>query len=98
VDRDDRDEWLLEIVKRQFRYFGPYPEKIAEIYTPESVQSIIWLFKEIPQDKMTPFAWTTEREVIKKDKDFIGKMMKLDWRDRPTAKELLEDEWWNDEE
>jgi hypothetical protein len=25
-------------------------------------------------------------------------MMKLDWRDRPTAEELLRDEWWNEYE
>jgi hypothetical protein len=54
--------------------------------------------REIPAEKLTPFSHTTEREVIKKDRVFIGKMMKLDWRDRPTAKELLEDDWWNDEE
>lgn len=24
--------------------------------------------------------------------------MMLDWRDRPTAKELLEDEWWDDDD
>lgn len=29
------------------------------------------------------------------DNVFIQKIMKLDWRDRPTAKELLEDEWWS---
>jgi hypothetical protein len=35
----------------------------------------------------------TEREVIKKDNDFVYKIMKRDRRYRPTAKELLEDEW-----
>jgi hypothetical protein len=50
---------------------------------------------EIPPEKMTPFARTTEKEVIKKDKDFIEKIIMLDWRDRPTAKKLLEDEWWD---
>jgi hypothetical protein len=51
----------------------------------------------IPRENMTPFVWTTEREVKKRDNIFISKMMKLDWRDRPTAKEVLEDEWWNDD-
>jgi hypothetical protein len=51
----------------------------------------------IPREKMTPFVWTTVREVEKRDNIFISKMMKLDWRDRPTAKEVLEDEWWNDD-
>jgi hypothetical protein len=50
-----------------------------------------------PKANTTPFYRTTEREVIKKDNDFVCKIMKLDWRDRPTAKELLEDEWWHDD-
>jgi hypothetical protein len=33
-------------------------------------------------------------EVCKQDKELICKTMKLDWRERPSAKELLEDEWW----
>jgi hypothetical protein len=26
------------------------------------------------------------------------KIMKMDWRDRPTVKELLEDEWFKEDE
>jgi hypothetical protein len=52
--------------------------------------------REIPQSQTTPFQRTTETEVCKKDKVFIGKIMKLDWRDRPSAKELLQDEWFRD--
>ena len=32
-----------------------------------------------------------------KDKEFIGRIMKMDWRDRPTTKELLEDEWFQED-
>jgi hypothetical protein len=32
------------------------------------------------------------------DKEFVGKTMTMDWRDRPTENELLEDEWFDDEE
>jgi hypothetical protein len=46
-----------------------------------------------PKANTTPFYRTTEREVIKKDNDFVYKIMKRDRRYRPTAKELLEDEW-----
>jgi hypothetical protein len=54
--------------------------------------------QEIHRAKTTPFPRTTEREVTKKDKDFIGKIMMLDWRDRLTARELLEDGWWKEGE
>ncbi|OBT86263.1 hypothetical protein VE02_05865 [Pseudogymnoascus sp. 03VT05] len=37
-----------------------------------------------------------EAEISKEDKDFLGKMMLLDPRDRLTATELLMDEWFED--
>jgi hypothetical protein len=88
------EEYGLEVLKRQFSYFGPFPGKYEEIASQETVTAILYLMQEIPHSQTTPFYRTTEREVCKKDKEFIGKIMKLDWRDRPTAKELLEDEWF----
>ncbi|RFU29464.1 hypothetical protein B7463_g6866, partial [Scytalidium lignicola] len=91
------EEYGLEVLKRQFQYFGPFPGKYEEIASPETVAAILYLMQEIPQSKTTPFHRTTEREVCKKDKIFIGKIMMMDWRDRPTAKELLEDEWFKED-
>ncbi|MCJ1255284.1 hypothetical protein MMC24_003100 [Lignoscripta atroalba] len=91
------EEYALEVLKRQFRYFGPFLPKYAEIASPKTVTGILYLMQEIPQSQTTPFCRTTEREVCKKDKEFIGKMMKMDWRDRPTTKELLEDEWFKED-
>jgi hypothetical protein len=48
--------------------------------------------EHIPKKETTPFRRTTQREVSQTDNIFISKMMKLDWGDCPTAKELLEDE------
>jgi hypothetical protein len=42
---------------------------------------------------MTPFRFAKER-VVKEDKEFILKTMQMDWRDRPTAQELLYDKWF----
>jgi hypothetical protein len=96
LNRDD-EEYILEVFQKQFRYFGPYPAKISEIAPPETVQTILLVMENNPKEKLTPFSRTTEKEVSKRDNVFISKMMKLDWRDRPSAKELLEDEWWNDD-
>jgi hypothetical protein len=96
LKRDD-EEYVVGVVEEQFKWFGPFPAKIAEIADPETVQSILLLMKNIPKEKTTPFVRGTEREVNRRDKVFISKIMKLDWRDRPTAEELLEDEWWNDD-
>lgn len=41
-----------------------------------------------------PFSMSVDEELLKEDRDFIMKMMKLDPRDRPTAKDLLQDEWF----
>jgi len=49
--------------------------------------------QEIPQSQQTPFHRIMGREARKKDKEFIGEVM-VDWRDRPTTKELLEDGWF----
>jgi hypothetical protein len=92
------EEYGLEVLKQQFRYFGPFPAKYEEIASPETVAAILYLMQEIPQSQTTPFHMTTEREVCQKDKMFIGKIMMMDWRDRPTAKELLEDEWFREDE
>lgn len=88
----------MEILKEQFRFFGPFPEKYQEIASQETVLAILYLMQEIPQSQTTPFSMFTEREICKKDKEFIGKIMMMDWRDRPTAKDLLEDGWFKDDE
>lgn len=96
LKRDD-EEYIGGVIEQQFRYFGSFPASIAEIADPETVETIMMMMRIIPSTEMTPFSRNIEREVCKKDNIFISKMMKLDWRDRPTAKELLEDEWWDDD-
>lgn len=91
------EDYNVEVVHSQFRYFGPFPAKIREIVDDETFQSVLYLMQLNPPESMTPFRFVTEREVVKNDKEFILKIMKMDWRDRPTAKELLEDEWFCEE-
>jgi len=90
------EEYSLEVLKQQFRYFGPFPAKYEEIACQETITAILYLMNEIPESQTTPFHRTIETEVCRDDKIFIGKIMMLDWRDRPTAKELLEDEWFKE--
>ena len=42
-----------------------------------------------------PFSMAVDPELTKEDREFICKIMKLDPRDRPTAGELLRDEWFD---
>lgn len=90
------EEYPLEVLKQQFRYFGPWSGKYEEIVPPETVKAILYIMEVIPYSETKPFHMITEREVCKEDKEFIGKIMMMDWRDRRTARELLEDQWFKD--
>ncbi|PYI07608.1 putative serine/threonine protein kinase [Aspergillus sclerotiicarbonarius CBS 121057] len=91
------EEYNLEVLKRQFSYLGPFPGKYQDIASPETVMAILYLMHEIPQSQTTPFIRTTEKEVSLKHKNFISKIMVMDWRDRPTAQELLKDNWFQED-
>lgn len=88
------EDYNVEVVHSQFRYVGPFPAKIREIVNNETFTSVLYLIHLNLPEKITPFRLVTEREVIKEDKEFILRIIKMDWRDRPTAKELPEDEWF----
>ncbi|KAI9681636.1 MAG: hypothetical protein M1829_000835 [Trizodia sp. TS-e1964] len=91
------EQYELEVLKRQFQYFGPFPVKYEEIASQETVTAILYLMHKIPCAKTRPFRRTMERERVKRAKEFIGKIMMMDWRDKPTVKELLEDEWFKED-
>lgn len=88
------EEYDLEILKQQFIYFGPFPESIGEAVSEETAAIILYLMREIPFSQVGRFQRITEKEVCKADKAFLGRIMRMDWRERPTAKELLNDGWF----
>jgi casein kinase II subunit alpha len=47
----------------------------------------------IDHQKWKPFAKAEDKELAEEDRTFICKIMKLDPRDKPTARELLQDPW-----
>lgn len=59
-----------------------------------SNSSDLSLMQEIPAKDLTHFRRMTQREVVKEDNAFIRKTMQMDPRDRPSARELLQDEWF----
>lgn len=44
-----------------------------------------------------PFYLSANKELSKKDKTFICKIMKLDLRNRSIAKELLQNKWFRED-
>ncbi|KAE8373340.1 kinase-like domain-containing protein [Aspergillus bertholletiae] len=83
------EEYSMEILKQQFRYFGPWPGKYEKVASPETLQAIRWIMQEIPKSETTQCAMITENEVCNKNMAFIMEIMKFDWRDRPSARKLL---------
>ena len=53
-----------------------------------------WTEQNSTTKTLTPWVAISTKEVCKEDNEFVLKIMKLDPRDRPTAQQLLEDEWF----
>lgn len=89
------DEYELEILAKYHIYFGPFPPSYADLADQETLGVLSLIMNNVPPEKLRPFSLASQQEISKQDKEFILKIMKLDPRDRPTAKELIEDEWFN---
>ena len=79
---------------KHHQVFGPFPLSFREIADENILTILAYVMNGVPHELLKPFQYITEREIIKEDKEFILKIMKLNPRDRPTAKELLQDEWF----
>ena len=66
-----------------------------EIVAPESYAALAGVIRYVKSNMSPiPFSMSADEELGEEVRDFIVKMMKFDPRDRPTAKELLQDEWF----
>lgn len=93
----DSDAYAFTSLKRMYRVFGPFPrtyQDFAEI-NPNLLPVINIIHDYGPPER--PFSRISPMEVSPADKKFISKIMKLDPRDRPTAQQLLDDEWFTEE-
>jgi hypothetical protein len=79
---------------KQHQFFGPFPLPYKEIADDETLAILTYVMRGVPREKMKPFERITERGVSEGGRSFVLKIMKLDPRDRPTAKDLLEDVWF----
>jgi len=80
----------------QHQWFGPFRRSITEILDEDAELAVIGIMSGVKDEEMKPFWRLNEREICDADKAFILKIMKLDPRDRPKAKELLQDEWFTE--
>lgn len=93
--RYEDEDYRVQVWKQQLRYFGPFPPKIEEVLDEETMETVLGLTAMTVGEGVTPFRFISQREVVTEDKEFILRIMKMDWRDRPTAEELLNDEWFS---
>ncbi|KAJ9260595.1 hypothetical protein DTO212C5_8470 [Paecilomyces variotii] len=92
----DHDDYDIKILLKHHRCFGPFPESYEEIADQERLAVLIWVMQNSPPETLRPFHLTTTQEISQEDKEFVLKVMKLDPRDRPTARELLDDGWFHE--
>ncbi|KAL8719657.1 MAG: hypothetical protein Q9225_003354 [Loekoesia sp. 1 TL-2023] len=98
VDVDSK-EYPLRVLIKQVSIFGPIPLSYQEIADDERLEILTNTILFISENKLwKPFRLSADKELSKEDRSFICKIMKLDPRDRPTAKQLLQDEWFRGEE
>ncbi|KAM5437382.1 hypothetical protein McanCB56680_006786 [Microsporum canis] len=91
----DHDEYDVKILMKHHRCFGPFPASYEEIADQERLAVLAWIMHNSPSETLKPFHLTTTREICQEDKELVLRAMKLDPRDRPTARQLLEDKWFH---
>lgn len=85
----------MQVLLKQVGIFGPVPLRYAEIADDERLGVLTAVINIVNQHNLRkPFHLSADEELSREDRTFICKIMKFDPRDRPTAKELLQDEWF----
>ena len=91
----DHEEYGLQVLVKQVSIFWPISSNFKEIADKERLGILTAVINHINDNKMwKPFSRAEDVELSEEDRNFIEKLMKLDPRDRPTAKELMQDEWF----
>ena len=94
----ESDEYPLQVLIKQVSIFGPVPLSYGEIANDEKLGVLTAVINLIDEHNLQkPFHLSDDKELLEEDKTFLCKIMTLDPRDRPTAKELLQDHWFHQE-
>lgn len=90
----DNPKYERIILERMHMFFGPFPLTYKELADTKTLNYLADIMNSVSQRK--PFHMIKDKEFAPEDKTFLVKIMKLDPRDRPTAKQLLEDSWFSE--
>ncbi|MCJ1245183.1 hypothetical protein MMC30_002384 [Trapelia coarctata] len=89
----DNPSYSARVFIKQDTFFGPFPASFKEALDADR-RGIVELNESYVEER-THFSRTGPPEIAVEDRDFILKIMKMDPRDRPSAKDLLQDEWFS---
>jgi casein kinase II subunit alpha len=82
---------------QQARFFGPFPVSYEDFIDADQNKALAMIMSRIEEQKSRrPFQLLQDKEVTAADKVFLCKVMRMDPRERPTARQLLEDEWFDE--
>lgn len=84
----------MKILMRHHQFSGLFPKMYVELAENETLGSLLYVHNEMPHECRKPFTKVSQTEVTTQDREYCCKIMKLDPRDRPMAKELLQEEWF----
>ena len=89
-------EFPVHVLVQQARYFGPFP-LCYKTYLDEEQERILAAIHIYIEERgiRKPFSQVGDKEITTEDKVLLCDIMQLDPRDRPTAKALLEHDWFD---
>jgi len=91
----DDENYPTLVLLKQLNYFGPPEMTYLEIADKERLSILTDLMNfSVETKRRTPFHMVQWPEISEADRQFILKIMKFDPRNRPTARELLQDSWF----
>lgn len=88
----------VEVVSNMLSYFGPLPRGLREhLHDSPWCQVLTMIDQSFDQNTpRKPFIlWKNIEGICPGDKEFIGRILNLDPKLRPSASELLNDEWFS---
>ena len=98
IDVDEgEDTYRATIVAVQCACFGPLPNKTAEYFFGDSPTEVLDAIERLislrggRKAHRNTLAFKMSMEAL----DFLDRFMKLDPRDRPSAQDLLQDQWFS---
>ena len=94
VSADD-PEFPVHVLIQQARYCGPFPLSYKTSLDEEHERILAAIHIYIEEHGIRkPFSQVEDKEITSEDKTFLCHIMQMDPRDRPTAKGLLQHDWF----